>query len=213
MQRLLLVGFIALATLSACRSTKAPDPSASTVASMEQLQSELSRAKVDVNSTVAILNQLTSKDTDLQKQFKSLQASIKTLETKSQLVHGMRQSMDKQEAAFLEEWKGKLMRVANDDLRQQLTERRDATKAMFDELEKRCDTARATFDPWILQLNDVRKYLDANLSPSALESLSDTFDSINEGAPKLVSEIDAINEQITMVTKSIDATKAAAGNS
>ena len=159
MQRVLPVVLVSLATLVGCRTTEVADPSASTVTSMEQFQSELGGSKIAVNSTVAVLNQLGSDDTKLVQQFKSLTRNITGLEEKAKIVRGMRQDMDAHEEVFMKEWKGKLMRIANDDLRQQATDRRDETKTMFDELEVLCDTARQTFDPWIRELNDVRTYL------------------------------------------------------
>lgn len=211
MQRLMLVGLIALGTLISCTSTQAEDPSAKTVQSMERLQKELRNSKVDINSAVAILNQLGSENTQLTQQFKSLTTKITLLEDKAKIVRGMRQDMDKAEEEFLAQWGAKLNRIASDDLREQATDRRDETKAMFDELQERCDTARGTFDPWIRQLNDVRKFLEPDLSQSAVSSLGDVIKSINEGAPKLQSEIDSIDEQITKVVNSIAATKEAAG--
>ena len=189
-----------LLLLSGCAST-GTDKAAYTATAMREVQTELGKGVQDVDAVVQSMNQLAEAGGNMSQEYQAYSRAVDTMEDQAERIRGLRTDMEAREAAFMQDWDNRLTQIRDADLRQRASERRDQAVQRFDELGTKADAARDVFQPWMQSLTDIRTYLQNDLNPTGVESLSDVFDSVNDGAEEIKEQVQGlVSELDTMIT-------------
>jgi hypothetical protein len=210
MARTFVVGSLAAAVtlLSACAPEKpvaepakkpAPQP-----VSLGQIKSELLESKAQIQTTTDALTTLQkSTQADASANYNKFTEEYLKLQAKSDAVKARADDLKAKTSAYYALW-SKQVDVENPDLKRQAVQQKSDAERVYNSIRSDMELARISFQPYMANLKDVGKYLQGNLSPASLQSVSDL-------ATKATSQSKEVNGHIDAIIASIDKMAAATG--
>lgn len=186
--------FCTIALLSGCASTSSGvSRTSKTTADLADTRLRLDKAKAQIGKTLAALDGLTSPETtDLLKQYKALCKEIKIVGSWEKKVVARGDSMRAHKDKMLKEWEEELGAFANEELRRRSEQRHAERVEMFNSLADVMANAREIYDPFYSDLKDIQRYLDIDLNPGSIQSISDLIAATNEHGKETQDWIDEV---------------------
>jgi chromosome segregation ATPase len=197
MNKMRVAPVLLLLALVGCKSTSGVDQSEATAQAMRDLKQGLSDAPEKINAVTTSLETLTKEGGYMKAEFKAYSDNVDTLVAHREKLRALRQQVEDNRKAFAEAWEKRLANIKTEDLRKQAEERRNAVVAKFNDLGKVADAGREEFEPWITTVIDVRTYLESDLNPTGVKSMSGQVSKIKNGAA-------SVNKKISTVVKGLD---------
>ena len=157
-----------------------------------ELQKRAVKGSAQIDKTLAAMNGLSSEDVDLPKQYKSFSEQVK--KTESGMKDSQKQKVNMQKASNdqIKAWKKQINSFDSEDMKQRSQERLDKVMAQRDELKAITDEIDKNADPFISGLNDIKTYLDVDLSPSSVASIADLIESTNKSGQEVKTNLDKL---------------------
>jgi chromosome segregation ATPase len=197
MNKMRVAPVLLLLALVGCKSTSGVDQSEAAAQSMRDLKQGLSDAPDKINAVTTSLDDLVKEGGDMKAKFKTYSDNVDTLVAHREKLRTLRQQVDDSRKVFAEAWEKRLANIKSEDLKKQAEERRNGVVAKFNDLSKVADAGREEFEPWIVTVIDVRTYLESDLNPTGVKSVSDQVSKIKKGAA-------SVNKKISTVVKGLD---------
>jgi Protein of unknown function (DUF2959) len=177
----------ALATLclAGCASTPYHKGDAAAV-SLQDASSEVQGQSRALEVTMGSLDDLVNKpEPDLKPQFKRFSKALDNLAGYSKRNDRSEARVRNKSADYFEAWDKQLTTMNYEAVRTRSQERKTEVTTYFDSVNKRYHEAQNAMGPLLSYLYDVRKALDADLTPSGVESIKPIVGKARENADKV----------------------------
>jgi ABC-type transporter Mla subunit MlaD len=193
----------ALLSLASCASTGA-ELSASTVSSLDSLSDEVEKANEQIKATMAALNELT-KTTDLGAKYKTYTSELARLESTANRSAKNTESMITRAKTYFTAWEDQLDNITSPIVRKLSQERGEAALERFERLSANVQAVKESVDVLLLDLIDIRVYLDFNLNAEGVSTAKPLFAQARSDAA-IVRELQAqVNSQLLQVSGAMSA--------
>jgi hypothetical protein len=187
-----------MALLAGCASDKPkeksapPPPPPPQPVSLTQIKKEILESKGQLQSTIDSLNTLhKSSQPDAQANYNKFSEEYVKLQTKSEALRTRADDLKKKTADYYAVW-NKQIEVENPELRRQAVQQKADAERVFSTVSSEMELTRISFNPLMSNLKDVGNYLNGQLSPAALQSVSDLVAKSNAQAKEVNGHLDAI---------------------
>ncbi len=204
--KLVSLSIAPLVLLCACQVTGV-DQSVAASATMEEIQTQLSKAPDSIGAVVETMIKLREGRGNMQKHFTAYSKAVNAMHSHAALVRTLRRDFQKQRTAFTKDWGTRLENIKDADLRKQAADRRDKALAAFKKLSDEADVVKAKFDPWMDNVKDIRHYLENELHPSGVRSVAEQIKKAEASATEIKAELATLNKNLTEVIDKMSATK------
>jgi chromosome segregation ATPase len=204
--RTFAAGIVAACAIIGCKST-GPDLAEDTAQAMRSLYKSLEEAPAKLESVTASLTELSKGEGDMRKQFDVFSKDVDALTSHRNQIRSLREKVNANRDQFQEAWNKRLAEIQDEELRNRAMERQQETVAAFGEITETAESAREMFEPWMQKVLDVRTYLENDLNPSGVASVSDKVKEINRGAGDINDAIENLLSELQGLATKIEATK------
>jgi hypothetical protein len=206
MKNLLPATMMILLALTGCQTTGV-DQAETAAQSMRNLKKALDDAPAKITAVTASLTELVKEGGDMKAEYRDFGANVDALMSHREHVRSLRSSVEASKATFTNAWAQRLQGIKDAELRERAGKRRDAVMTKFGELSELADASKAEFEPWIQTVVDVRIYLESDLNPSGVASVSDRVKTIDKGAASVNQSLSAVVKELDEMGKAIAAAK------
>lgn len=193
--------------LAGCKSTTGVDRAEDTAQNLRDIKQSLVDSPEKINTVSASLATLTKEGVDMKAQFATFSKEVDALVAHRDHIRGLRAELQANKTAFTGEWDKRMQDIKDEQLRKRAEERRASVAEKLDELAKLGDSAREEFEPWMQKVLDVRTYLENDLNPTGVKSVSDVISAIGKGAPPVNKKLTTIVGELEEVSTAIAAAK------
>jgi septal ring factor EnvC (AmiA/AmiB activator) len=198
----------ALAALLAFALT--PTPTALAAESAEHAQE--ARAKIDATRTevakirnqVALtleeLNRMQKDSVELRAQFDLYAKELSKMEEQTKIAQERVAQMSEKGRAYFQSWEDSIKAIANKDIREQAQTRYDKRAKSYDKIVKAMTEARDEFKPFMSDLNDIKKLLDAELSRESVKSAGKLIKQANTHGGDVADSLKDVETELDRVS-------------
>ncbi len=198
---------VLLLLLCGCQTTGVDQATAATD-TMKEIQVQLNRAPNSIDTVVYKLEDLGKSSGDMRKQFREYCEALDAMMSHAKRVRSLRGDFQAQRDKFTSDWASRLETIRDADLRKQAVDRRDHALAAFKQLSEDADAAKASFDPWMTSIQDVRRYLEHDLNPDGVKSVANRMQQAKTDATEVKAKLATLNKNLGEVIEKMSATKA-----
>jgi len=200
----------ALFGAAACESSPKYDQALTANTSITTLRAQLTSAKDSLNSTMSALSDLEQNPAqDLRPQYQLFVTDLSTLETQAEEVKSHARDMRNKAEQYFSAWNEQAQKIQDEQLRAKATERRDQTLSIFSKLSDANQKLASEWNPFLSHLKDVKKYLDADLSPASITAAKDTINTTIADSKKVSAAVDNVIAELDTVSNTLSAGKVA----
>jgi len=200
-----LIGFGAAFLLAGCGTTAGYKQADKTGAGIAAYRAEVVNLKLAVDETMRSMNQIElSANTNPRKAFEQFSRNISALDSASAKADKRGLDMKAQGQTYFDQWELELAQLHNPEIKQLAEQRKAKLHDAFDGIKKAVEPLKSQFDPWLLDLKDLRKYLSNDLTVAGVDAARNLFaDAKTDGADvrrsidMLVVELNSIAAAIT----------------
>ena len=194
---------LAAVLMPSCAST-GTDLSRDTVMTLTDLGDDVQRAHEQIQAVMGTLTEL-SRATDLQAKYASYKKETSRLETLADRAANRSQKMVKRAGNYFKAWEGQLDEITSPVVRKLSRERREAALERFERLSANVHAVKEAFDVLIVDLVDIRTYLDFNLNTDGVATAQPLFAQARADA-EVVRDLQVqIEVQLRQVADAMDA--------
>jgi len=195
---------LALGFLAAC-ATAGHERATQTTVSMTEAKPELEKMKTQISITLATLNSLVRQKTeDPRPQYTSFVKSLEKMETQAKTAYQSVRDTKAKGDVYFTAWEKDLDLIANPDIRDRSAARRAEAMENFNQILVKMDSADEAFYPFLIELQDVQKYLNHDLTPEGILSIKDVVVKAGKEASTINQRIDATIAELDRVEKSME---------
>ena len=182
------------ALLAGCQMHRSPEDVRRGVSNV---QAEVARGKVEVNSTLdALKNLRDANDAQLKNAFANYSKAVTTLEEKAAgvgMVFDMGEDRAKQ---YFAKWDKTISELGDDDLRNRAEDRKAGLQAEYDDAHKKIETLRANFRPFMAKLKDIQKSMAADMGPGGKSAAAPAINEALGQGNSVLKDIDAVTDAL-----------------
>ncbi len=189
------------------QSSDAYKKAADTGKKMKELQDQLTKAKAQIQKTVASLNTVVQPGGDLPKKYKNFTDELKELGKYSDDLRKRATDMRAKGAEYFDAWAKEQGAIQNPALLKKSQERQTAVKAKFEGIRPLMQKARETAVPFTANLQDVATYLGTDLTAGGVAAVGDMVKEIQGQSEALQKSLDAILAEMQKVSAELGATQ------
>ena len=198
MKKLYIIALSTIGLLGA-QTFAAESHRTSSIASIEQVRADL----VTLNGELLAASGSLQRVKDSQKNPEELANAIRAfsaqtsgLEARSESIRKNALSMKTRTKEYHDAWLKELESMGNPALKEKASKRFQDVKEEFDKIIDTGDDAKRSFVPFVADLKDVKTYLEADSTPEAVKSLSNTIWKLGIRAHSVSGDIQSVIQQI-----------------
>lgn len=166
--------------------------------SIQEARSETANTSRQLHATVAALNALAAqKKGDLRPTYNSYAEAIPKTTAAAETTAARVKWMDGDGQAYFKEWQDKITSIANESLRKKSQKRLEAVRSSFDKVKGELKEASERFKPFLSDLNDIQKTMEADVTAAGVKAVRPTVKSAN-------SNYKPVNESISAAIREMD---------
>jgi len=188
----------------ACQSTPKGTGTANELTAMS---AELREASTTMAGVVKTLNAVAKPGADMAKAFSSFEDAADRMTSQESRIRSLRASVETKKTDYLNTWQENIKAINDATLRQRAEQRRDDVVKRLQALGKQGEGLRASYDKWMTDVADVRKYLKTDLNPGGVESAADIIQRVNQGAASLEKGVGDLAGELDKISDAIAAAK------
>jgi septal ring factor EnvC (AmiA/AmiB activator) len=188
----------------------APSPDANAADSTDRAQAvkvkvdatraEVAKIRHQIAITLEELNRLQKPNMDLRTQFEKYSAELVKMEEQAQVARNRAFGMEEKGQAFFQAWEEQIKSIANPEIREQATKRYDKRAKSYNKIVKSMLEARDQLKPFMSDLNDVKKLLDAELTRATVGSSKTLMKQANWLCADVVDSIEDVEKELDRVS-------------
>jgi hypothetical protein len=169
--------------------------------SIAQMRQDLVAGQQQIDRTLASLRKLTDPSTtDLRGAYDEYSNNLARMNDHSEKVSREANAMRNDRNAYFAQWEAKLTEIENPTIRASAEQRRNKLRQSHERITTLSGEARDAYDPFMRDLQDVRKFLGGDLSRQSVSMLGDvqrkaaaSGATVNQKIAAIVAELDAID--------------------
>jgi hypothetical protein len=170
--------------------------------SLESLKSDLTDSKSQIDAALGSLNKLTDPKTpaaDLRGTYDAYSDQLARITQNSEKLRAEAEAMRNERAAYFARWEEKAATIDNPSIRASADARKARIRSGYERITTASLTAKDAYDPFMRDLQDVRKFLGGDLSPASVSMLGDVSKKANADGANVKQKIDAIIAELDAV--------------
>lgn len=187
-------------------------PALSSQAADSAEQAKETRAKIDamregtakirnqVGLTLEELNRMQTPSIDLREQLGKYTAELSKMEECGKTARDRVLNMQEKGKAYFQAWEDQINSISNADIREQAKKRYDKRVKSYNKIIKAMTEARDQLVPFMSDLNDIKKMLDAELSRESVKSAKDLIKQANWHGGDVVEELKDVETELDRVS-------------
>ena len=173
MKRAVLVTLLLVAANCA---TSAPDRSARTASTLDQLQQNTTNARLQIDAVTASLDSLLNAPSDqLRTAYDRYDADVRKMKDYANAIRDNDADLRKNSDAYLSNWSKDAASVSNPELRQIAEQRRNEIADKYRGMSSAYSSATESFTAFLRDIEDIRKVLGNDLTPTGQASVKNTM--------------------------------------
>jgi hypothetical protein len=172
--------------------------------SMEILKGDLAASTKEIDGALASLNKLTNPQTsaaDLPMAFNDYSDHLSRLNQASEKMKMEADSMRATRAEYFAKWEQKTGEIDNPNIRASAEARKNRLRAGYQRITDASVAAKDAYEPFMRDLQDVRKYLSADLTPQSVSMLGDVSKKANADGAVVKQRINAVIAELDAVER------------
>jgi len=199
--RIFTISLLSLATalcvvVTGCKSKPTYKQGAAAGTNLEKAADKITKTDDQVGAVMAGLTNLTANPTgDLSKQYKTWTSSLSSLQSMATDVQKVSLQMIEKGNEYFKAWDENLAAIANEDIRARSQQRKDEVSKSFAEIKRQYAQAEIDFRPFMSDLQDIKKFLDTDLTVGGLAAIKDTVTKAAEHAVPLRKSLGALSDE------------------
>jgi len=192
------------ACLTGCGTTAGYKQADKTGASIAQFRDEIGKAKLAVDDTVKSLGQVAvTANTNPRDAFKQFSKSLENLEATSAKAKKRAADMKAQGQTYFANWEKELAQLNNPEIKNLAVQQRTKLQATFDSIRTVAEPLKAHFDPWLSDMQDLRKYLSNDLTISGVDAAKPLFAKTQTEGFEVQKSMDALVAELNTVAATL----------
>lgn len=163
-----------LVVLAAC-ATSAPDRSARTASTLDSLQQNSMKARLQIDAVAASLDALLNAPADhLRASYDRYDADVKKMKEYATAIRDNDADLQKNSDAYLRSWQKDASSISNPELRAIAEQRRDEIATKYRSMSTSYGGAAQSFTSFLRDIDDIRKVIGNDLTPTGQASVKNT---------------------------------------
>lgn len=201
---LVTIALASPALFTGCGSTAGYKQADKTGAGIADFREELTKAKLAVDDTVKSLGQVAvTANTDPRPAFQQFSKSLANLESTAATAKKRAQEMKEQGQAYFANWEKQLAQVKNPEIKNLAAQQKAKLQATFDSIKQVATPLKAQFDPWLSDLQDLKKYLSNDLTISGVDAAKSLFAKTQTEGFEVQKSMDALVAELNTVAATL----------
>lgn len=184
---------MALPCLTACQ-TPGRERVSDTQAVLVDLREELTEGKLQIDRTMIALKKLSSHQGDLTEPYDAFVDQMDTTSSHAEEMKARLDEMKIRSKEYFDGWARDAEAISNAEMRKRSEARRSELMAIYKSIEDSMQAAGSAYQPFISDLNDIQRFLEADLSGGGLEAIGDLIQKTDEKAKVVNALIQKIIE-------------------
>ena len=177
--------------------------------SIDEARNETARTSAQLKATVKALNALTEqKKGDLRPAYTTFATAVPETTKAAETTAARVRWMDGDGQAYFKEWQDKITSIANESLRKKSQKRLEAVRASFDKVKVELKQASERFKPFLSDLSDIQKTLEADVTAAGVKavrpsvrSANTNYKSTDEAITRAIKEMDKMEKALSSEAK------------
>lgn len=191
-----------VAVTSSSSAASASAAAVTPVPSIGQFKADLAQSTAEIDKVLATLGTLTNPQTppsQLRSAFDMYSDQLARMTQRSVQMKREAEQMRDSQAAYFARWEAKAAQIDNPSIRASAEERKARLRLAQDRITSSALEARDAYEPFMRDLQDVRKYLAADLSPTSVQMLGDVGKKANADGTVVTRRINAVIAELDAV--------------
>jgi uncharacterized protein YukE len=156
-------------------TTSAPDRSARTAKTLDSLQQDSTKARLQIDAVVTSLDALLNAPSDhLRAAYDKYDANVKQMKDYAAAIHDDDADLQKNSDAYLRQWQKDASSVSNPELRAIAEQRRNEIADKYRTMSTAHSAAALSFSSFLRDIDDIRKVIGNDLTPTGQASVKNT---------------------------------------
>ena len=173
MKRRVTTVFIVL-VLAAC-ATSAPDRSKRTASTLDSLQQNSTKARLQIDAVLSSLDALLNAPSDhLRAAYDKYDADVAKMKEYAAAIRDNDSDLQKNSDAYLRQWRKDASSISNPELRAIAEQRRDEIATKYRIMSTSYTGAAQSFTAFLRDIDDIRKVLGNDLTPTGQATVKNT---------------------------------------
>jgi len=170
------------------------------MAKTEELRAGCAKIRSQVGLTLEELNRLQVESVELRPQFEKFTAELAKMEEQAKVARERAASMSEKGQAFFKAWEDQIKTIANADIREQAQKRYDKRMKSYNRITKAMVEARDDLNPFLSDLNDIKKLLDSELSTGSVKAAKQTIKQANFHGSDVTDSLKDVESELDRVS-------------
>ncbi len=170
--------------------------------SIDVLKTELTAAKEQLDTSVNALDQVVSAE-DASKPYEEFVYALAEMEGQADTIRAQTEALRAAGATYFDEWEAKLASFTNEDMRKLSETRRADLVSTYDEINAVSQKTKEAYEPLMADLNDIKKYLDLDLSAAGVGQIGAQVKKVKGEAAKVQESIDALVQVLDQLSSKL----------
>lgn len=173
-----------------------------TSSTLSDSKDELLKTKSIIGDAMTTMNGLVQQTfEDILKQYKQFSKELANAEKQCSKMCDSAEEIQAQGDRFYIAWEEELASFDNPDIRKRSEDRRQISLESYHRMTIAVQAAVEGFDPFLAEMKDIQKYLDIDLTPAGIASISTQIE-------KTIEKATVVQENIDVAVAEIDRVKA-----
>jgi chromosome segregation ATPase len=190
---------IALATSLSGVAQDATEQAGVVKEKIQNLRSECAEARHQITRTTEELKRLTAKNVELRPQFEKYKAELTKMQEKAENARKRADMMKSKGAEFFNDWETQVRSIRNEDIRKAAEKRLAKRKKSYEKILTSMQDAKEQLVPFMSDLNDIKKLLDAELTASSVASAKDLIRQANWHGEDVLETLTDVEKELDRV--------------
>ena len=161
--------------------------------SAQQLRADLVASKDQIDRSLAALTELADPNqTDLTAAYKRFNDQLTRMNQQSQKIKAEADAMRQAREAYFSKWDARLAATENPTIRAEAESKRARLRAGQEKIAADAALAREAYQPFIIDLEDTRKFIGTDVSKESASVLAPTVKKAQQDGTLLKQRIDAV---------------------
>ncbi len=191
---------LALAPTPAAFAADSGEQAQQTKARIDAARSEVGKIRNQIGLTLEELNRLQKSSVELRPQLEKYGAELAKMEEQAKVARERALSMGEKGKAYFQAWEDQICSIANEGIRKQAQERYNKRIKSYNKIVKAMMEARDEMNPYMSDLNDIKKLLDSELSRESVKSAKDAIRSANWHGEDVVESLKDVETELDRVS-------------
>jgi uncharacterized phage infection (PIP) family protein YhgE len=191
---------LAMAPPVATRAAESADQAKEARARIDATRDGSAKIRNQIGLTLEELNRLQTPSVELRPQLDKYTAELAKMEEISKTAKERVVSMQEKGKAYFQAWEDQVQSISNSEIREQAQNRYEKRLKSYNRIIKAMTEARDELVPFMSDLNDIKKMLDAELSRESAKSAKNVIKSANWHGDDVVDSLKDVETELDRVS-------------